>query len=244
MPETPNDGQPVTTPEATPAAPQADAAPSQSTPAVAGPTATASAPTDPPPAAKAAAPAAAAPTAAPAAPKPAPAPPKPAPVPWQSETVDQLKQAFGEGIRNAASYLGQNYLVVDRSVCHDLIRTLRDQFGFKSLTDVTAVHYPKDAEPFEIVWILYCMAREERVRIKARFAETDEVPSITDLWVGANWLEREVYDMFGVRFSGHPDLRRILMPDEWTGHPLRKDYGVEQQDKAWVQKNLGIESGQ
>jgi NADH-quinone oxidoreductase subunit C len=158
--------------------------------------------------------------------------------------VDELKNTYGEGILDSSSYLGQNYLVVDRSVCHPVLGALRDKFGFTSLTDLTAVHYPKDEKPFEIVWILYSMSAEERVRVKARFAEGDEVPTLTDLWVGANWLEREVYDMFGVRFAGHPNLRRILMPDEWTGHPLRKDYGVEQQDGAWVRKNLGIESGQ
>jgi len=165
-------------------------------------------------------------------------------VPWTCDLVEELKQEYGAGILNAATYLGQNYLVVDQSVCHQVIAALRGQFGYTSLTDISAVHYPKDALPFEMFWILYSMSREERVRVKARFAETDEVPTMTDLWVGANWLEREVFDMFGLRFAGHPDLRRILMPDGWAGHPLRKDYGVEQQDTAWVQKNLGIESGQ
>ena len=158
--------------------------------------------------------------------------------------VEEIKRAFGAGILNALTYVGQNYLVVDRGVCHEVIAMLRGQFDFATLTDLSAVHYPKDALPFEMVWILYSMSGNQRVRVKARFAEADEVPSLTDLWVGANWLEREVYDMFGLRFSGHPDLRRILMPDEWTGHPLRKDYGAEQQDTAWVQKHLGIESGQ
>jgi NADH-quinone oxidoreductase subunit C len=242
MPETPNDGQqtPASDAGATPpnaAQPAAAAVPVASAPKTEGgpvgaasPTPTSTTPAPPKP-----------PAAAPAAAKPAP---KPAPVPWESELVDRLKQAYGAAILNAASYLGQNYLVVDRSACHALLQLLRDEFGFTSLTDVTAVHYPKDAEPFEIVWILYSMKREERVRIKARFAEGEAAPTITDLWVGANWLEREVFDMFGVPFAGHPDLRRILMPEEWTGHPLRKEYGAEQQDQGWVQKNLGIESGQ
>ena len=165
-------------------------------------------------------------------------------MPWTCDLVEELKQEYGAGILNAATYLGQNYLVVDQSVCHQVIAALRGQFGYTSLTDISAVHYPKDALPFEMFWILYSMSSEERVRVKARFAETDEVPTMTDLWVGANWLEREVFDMFGLRFAGHPNLRRILMPDGWAGHPLRKDYGAEQQDTAWVQKNLGIESGQ
>ncbi len=182
--------------------------------------------------------------AAPAAATTAPAPPKPAAVPWESALVDSLKSAYGPGILEAASYLDQNYLVVDRSVCHQVLSALRQQHGFSSITDLTAVHYPKDPLPFEIVWILYSIPNLARIRVKARFAEGEEVPTATDQWVGTNWMEREVYDMFGVRFAGHPDLRRILLPDEWTGFPLRKDYDVQLQDSIWVNKNLGIESGQ
>jgi len=175
---------------------------------------------------------------------PAPtAAPKPAPVPWECTLVEQLKNAYGDGIRDAGAFAGQNYLVVDRSVCHDVLLNLYES-GYASLVDLTAVHYPKDELPFEIVWILHSMSANERVRVKARFADGEAVPTATDRWIGANWMEREVYDMFGVRFAGHPDLRRILMPEEWTGHPLRKDYAPDLQDVAWVQKNLGIESGQ
>jgi NADH-quinone oxidoreductase subunit C len=178
----------------------------------------------------------------PAAAPPAAAP-KPAPKPWDCELVQQLKSAYGSGIRDAATFAGQSYLLVDRAVCHDVLLNLYEQSGYTSLTDLTAVHYPKDELPFEIVWILFSMATNERVRVKARFAEGESAPTVTDRWVAANWMEREVYDMFGVRFTGHPDLRRILMPDEWTGHPLRKDYDPHQQDDEWVRKNLGIESG-
>lgn len=188
-------------------------------------------------------PAQAAATAAPALGVPAAAP-KPAPQPWDCELVQQLKNAYGSGIHDAATFAGQNYLVVDRAVCHDVLLSLYQHSGYNSLTDLTAVHYPNDELPFEIVWILFSMAGNERVRVKARFADGESAPTVTDLWVGANWMEREVYDMFGVRFAGHPDLRRILMPDEWTGHPLRKDYDPHKQDDEWVRKNLGIESGQ
>jgi NADH-quinone oxidoreductase subunit C len=186
-----------------------------------------------------------APAAAPAA---APAPPpvaaKPAPVPWQGPVVDGLRAAFGEKIRDAATYAGQNYITVEGAAAHAVLAHLKEQRGFISLTDLTAVHYPKDELPFEVVWILYNMETSERIRVKAFYAEGEAVATATDLWLGANWLEREVFDLFGVRFAGHPDLRRILMPEEWTGHPLRKDYAPSLQDQVWVKKNLGIESGQ
>jgi NADH-quinone oxidoreductase subunit C len=164
--------------------------------------------------------------------------------PWESAVVERLRSAFGAGILQAATYAGQNYLVVDGSICHEVLVSLHAESGFHTLTDLTAVHYPKDELPFEIVWIVFSMTSNERVRVKARFADGAEVPTATDRWEAANWMEREVFDMFGVRFAGHPDLRRILLPDEWTGYPLRKDYAVQQQDTVWVQKNLGIESGQ
>ena len=188
-------------------------------------------------------PAAAAP-AAPVAAKPAaPAvPPKPTPVAWEEALVAQAREQFGGAILNALSYLGQKYFVVDRSVALQVIEALHKQ-GFDFLTDITAVHYPKDELPMEMVWIVYSSKANERVRVKARFAESDEAPSLTGIWAGANWLEREGFDMFGIRFAKHPDLRRILMPEDWTGHPLRKDYALDQQDTAWVQKNIGIERG-
>jgi NADH-quinone oxidoreductase subunit C len=212
-------------PEGNQTKPEVDKAPA-ATPAAAAPAAPAT-----PAAAKPAAPAAVA------------APPKPTPVAWDDALVAQMKEQFGGAILNALSYLGQKYLVIDRSVALQVIEALRNQHGFDFLTDITAVHYPKDELPMEMVWIVYSSKANERVRVKARFAESDQVPSLTGMWAGANWLEREVFDMFGIRFADHPDLRRILMPEDWTGYPLRKDYALDQQDTAWVQKNLGIERG-
>lgn len=200
----------------------------------------------PAPAATPAAPKPAAPAAA-AAPKPPAAPPKPpvpAPVAWDCELTARLKRQYGSGIREASTYLGQNYLLVDRAIVHDVLYEMRHDEQFDYCVDVTAVHYPKKEEPFEIVYILYSFAKNTRVRVKTAVNEGDEIPTAVDLWPTANWLEREVFDMFGIRFAGHPDLKRILLPDGWKGHPLRKDYPILQQDKEWVQINLGIESGQ
>jgi NADH-quinone oxidoreductase subunit C len=138
----------------------------------------------------------------------------------------------------------QNYMVVDKSIARDVLRNLRDQEQFDYCVDVTAVHYPKRDEQFDLIWILYSFARNERIRVKTQIKDGEPAPSAVSLWPTANWLEREVFDMFGIHFTGHPDLRRILMPDGWKGHPLRKDYGLLQQDQEWVKINLGIESGQ
>jgi len=209
---------------------------------------------------KAAAPAAPAKPAAPATPaaKPAapaatgerpathPAPPKPAgpvPTPWDSPLVAKYKREYGSGV-NALTHLGQNYFEVDRSLIPEILQRLRDDEQFDYCVDVTAVHYPKREKQFDVVWILYSFSRNERIRVKTQIADGASVPSSVPLWTTCNWLEREVYDMFGIKFEGHPDLKRILLPEGWKGFPLRKDYGILQQDNEWVQINLGIESGQ
>jgi NADH-quinone oxidoreductase subunit C len=178
---------------------------------------------------------------APAAPvKPA----GPAPIPWDSPMVAMLKGQYGSGIREANSYLGQNYMLVEPSIAVEVLRILRDREQFDYCVDVTAVHYPEREKQFDLIWILYSFPRNERIRVKMMIADGESAPSAVSIWATANWLEREVYDMFGIRFDGHPDLKRILLPDGWKGHPLRKDYGIIQQDQEWVQANLGIESGQ
>ncbi len=158
--------------------------------------------------------------------------------------ISRLKGQYGSGIREAKTYLGQKYMVADSALVPELLQLLRDQEQFDYCVDLTAVHYPERERPFEVVWILYSFLLNERIRVKASYGEGESVPSAVPIWPTANWLEREVFDMFGIRFEGHPDLKRILLPDGWKGHPLRKDYGIIQQDQEWVQINLGIESGQ
>lgn len=168
----------------------------------------------------------------------------PVPVPWESALVANLKRLYGSGICEANTYLGQNYLVVDGSILHEVLQLLRDDEQFDYCVDVTAVHYPQREKAFEVIWILYSFAKNERMRVKTQLADGQAAPTSTDIWPTANWLERETFDMFGIRFEGHPDLRRILLPDGWKGHPLRKDYSILKQDTEWVHANIGIESGQ
>ncbi len=167
----------------------------------------------------------------------------PVPLPWTSPLAEKYRSQYGSGL-DALTYLGQNYFRVDRSLIPDILRLLRDEEQFDYCVDITAVHYPKREKQFDVLWNLYSYARNERVRVKTQIADGASIPSSVPIWPTANWLEREVYDMFGIQFDGHPDLKRILLPDGWKGHPLRKDYGILQQDQEWVQINLGIESGQ
>jgi len=157
--------------------------------------------------------------------------------------IAKLKGNYGSGIE-PLTYAGQNYMVVDRSLIPEILQVLRNEEQFDYCVDITALHYPQRERQFDVVWVLYCFARNERIRVKTQIADGASLPSSVPIWAGANWLEREVFDMFGIKFDGHPDMKRILLPDGWKGHPLRKDYGILQQDNEWVQINLGIESGQ
>ena len=177
-------------------------------------------------------------------PKPVPKPPVPPPPDWEGELPTALKAKFGEKVTEFIAYQGQPSFIVASGAAHEVVGNLRDIHGFDYLVDVTAVHWPKRDEAFDIIYVLYSFVRNERIRMKIRIKEGQKPASVVDIYVTANWLEREAFDMFGVEFEGHPDLRRILMPDEWTGHPLRKDYGILEMDNRWVQENLGIESGQ
>jgi NADH-quinone oxidoreductase subunit C len=190
----------------------------------------------------------------PAPPKPAPpkpaAPPPPKPpatmqaTPWESDLARELKQSFGESVRETSTYLGQNFIVAKPDAAISILEYLKLESDFDYLVDITAVDWPKRAERFDIVYILYSFSRNERVRVKIFIPDGFKPETAVGVHLTANWLEREVYDMFGIEFAGHPDMRRILLPDEWQGFPLRKDYGILQQDQRWVQENLGIESGQ
>jgi NADH-quinone oxidoreductase subunit C len=238
-----------TPPEGTPQEPAKPPEAAPASPAGAKPATPETKPVESAPAAPAPKPAAAAPkppVAGAAAPKPAspaPKPPVPTPQPLETELTRRLKQTYGTGVE-AFSYVGQNYLVVGHDVVHEILHVLLHDEGFDYCVDLTAVHYPKNEKPFEIIYILYSFPKNERIRVKITIADGEEVPTATDLWPTADWLEREVFDMFGIVFSGHPNLKRILLPDGWKGYPLRKDYPILLQDKEWVQINLGIESGQ
>src|SRR5260370_9505564 len=157
--------------------------------------------------------------------------------------IATLRVMYGSGIE-PLTYLGQNYMVVDRSLIPEILQVLRNEEQFDYCVDVTAVHYPKREKQFDVMWVLYSFPGNERIRVKTQIADGETLPSSVPICATTNWLEREVFGLFGIKFDGPPDLNRILLPDGWQGHPLRKDYGILQQDNEWVQINLGIESGQ
>jgi len=158
--------------------------------------------------------------------------------------VKRYRARFGEALREAWSDRKQAILVVSLDQLLEVARFTRDEEQFDLLTDLTAVDWPKREKRFDLVLNLYSFPKQERLRIKAQAGEGESALSVAGIWPTANWLEREVYDMFGIVFSGHPNLKRLLLPEEWEGFPLRKDYDILQQDDAWVRENLGIESGQ
>lgn len=105
-------------------------------------------------------------------------------------------------------------------------RVLKETGGFERLSAVTAVDWWPRKPRFEVVYLLHSIRRNERLRLNVRIAEDEAIDSVCPVWRGANWYEREVFDLFGIRFRGHPNLERIMMPVDWEGHPLRKDYPV------------------
>lgn len=155
--------------------------------------------------------------------------------------VKKLKAKFGEEIGAAVEFIGQLSVTVTRGsiveVCDFLKRD--DETPFDYLSDLTCVHYPDNkAAPFEVVYNLYSIPANERVRLKVSTTDAAGVESVTGVWPAANWMEREVFDLFGIPFGNHPDLRRLLLPPDWEGHPLRKDFPLEFVENAWTANHL------
>ena len=148
--------------------------------------------------------------------------------------LDRLRTRFGAAVVETHAHRGDHTAVVERAAIVDVLRVCRDDadLAFDMLSDLTAVDYLKfpgreDGPRFEVVYHLYSLAHNHRVRLKVRVDEDDAVvPTAVSIWPIANWLEREVWDMFGIRFDGHPDPRRLLMYEQFVGHALRKDYPI------------------
>jgi NADH-quinone oxidoreductase subunit C len=145
-------------------------------------------------------------------------------------TVDKLRAWSPNSISEVIEFRGETTLVVPRNVLREVAERCRadKELQFNLLSDATCVdRYPLEPR-FEVNYHLVSIPRSARLRLQVRLSSSDPVvDSLVSVWPGANWLEREIFDLMGIRFNGHPDLRRILMPDDWEGYPLRKDYPVE-----------------
>ena len=140
-------------------------------------------------------------------------------------TLERLTEQFGKKVLDTSNRLGEATAVVDAKSLGKIMTWLRNEAGFILLSDVTAYDAHGSKPRFFVVYQLTNMDAPERLRIKVGLPEKKPtVESVVSIWAGANYMEREVYDLFGIRFKNHPNLKRILMPEEWEGHPLRKDY--------------------
>ena len=220
------------------AAPAGQSAPAaEGKPAAAAPAAKPAAPAAAKPAAPAAAkPAAAAkpPAAAEHAPKAAPPTGPPDQPPPADKTppafITTLQSAIAGSVAQVSYWVGDWTIIVPPAQLLEVAKHLRDapDAAFDLCSDVTATDWPpRLSGRFDVVYVLYSTRHRHRLRVKTIVAETQPLPSVTAVWPAANWLEREIYDMFGVNFAGHPDRRRILMPEDWQGYPQRKDYPLE-----------------
>lgn len=149
-----------------------------------------------------------------------------------AETIQRL---FPNGFEKAVEWRGDLAIFVERGSLHEVARFLHDEpeLDFDYIVHVSSVDWPDDEERFEVVYEFYSIRRRQRIRLKTRIPESDPVvDSLMDIWKGADFMEREVYDMMGIRFRNHADLRRILLPDDYNeGYPLRKDFPL--QGKGW-----------
>ncbi len=164
-----------------------------------------------------------------------------------SKVLAALQARFPGVVRETHAHVGDETALIHKKALRDVAKFLKQDaaMDFNFLMDVTAVDYPQDVERFEVVYHFYSLAYNHRLRLKVRVAEEDAVlDTLTGLWASADWFEREVWDMFGIRFSGHPNLKRILMYDEFVGHPLRKDYPINKRQPRVPQRPVNVPSPQ
>ena len=145
------------------------------------------------------------------------------------EIAQALAASLPDAVLETHEFRGEITLVVPAARLVDVARALKDDpaSSFEMLMGVVASHFLEREHEFEVVYHLYSLSKNHRINLKVRLKPNETVPSLVPVWSGANWLEREQFDMVGVRFTGHPDLRRIIMPEDYPDHPLRKDFDVE-----------------
>lgn len=153
--------------------------------------------------------------------------------------AERIKDKYPAEVREIKEFRGQCSVIVSKGAIKEIMQYLHDtpELYFDYLTDLCGVDYFEKKEPrFEVVYHLYSIRHKHMLRLRAEVSEEEcSIDSVTGIWKGAEWHERECFDMFGITFTGHPDLRRVLMPEDWEGHPLRKDYPLKSDlgDMEW-----------
>ncbi|MEW6068064.1 MAG: NADH-quinone oxidoreductase subunit C [Nitrospirota bacterium] len=154
-----------------------------------------------------------------------------------AQIAEKIKEKFPEDVVEITNFRDQGSVIVKKDRIVNICRYLHDEadLRFDLLKDLCGVDYKGKKEPrFEVVYTLYSIRHRHMIRLRAQVHENDpKINSVTPVWIGADWHERECFDMFGIIFSGHPDLRRILLPEDWEGYPLRKDYPLAGPEKEW-----------
>ncbi len=161
--------------------------------------------------------------------------------PTEGIVIPRLRAQFGEALKDVKVWRHETTILVEPPALVAVCRFLKDSpdLAFDLLSSVTAVDrlaLPEHTPRFEVVYHLCSIPLKRRLRLKLQVEDGEPVPTVTGVWEAANWYEREVFDLFGIVFTGHPDLTRILMPDDWDGHPLRKDYAVQASPKWWEEE--------
>ena len=148
----------------------------------------------------------------------------------ESREAEKVREKFGDALREVVYFRGEDTLVLAPETTAEVCRFLKEdpEMDFAMLVDVTGIHYLEREYSFEVVYHLLSLNRRRRLRLRTRLGEEGEIASVVSVWKTADWQEREAYDLVGIRFRGHPDLRRILMPEDFPGHPLRRDFPLEQ----------------
>ena len=149
-----------------------------------------------------------------------------------NRAVVELRKKFADSVLEAKEFRGEVTVTVRKEDIVAIGTFLRDTLKYNLLSDVTAVDYLGREPRFMMVYNMYSIPKKDRLRVKAPVEESATViDTVSTVWSTANWLEREVFDLFGITFTGHPDMRRIMMTDDWVGHPLRKDYPLQGPDR-------------
>jgi len=148
-----------------------------------------------------------------------------------AEVVQTLKAEFKEGILEEKTFLGETTCKVRKNILKPILHFLKQMPvpGYEILTDLTGVDFLHPIKHTQVMYLLQNRSNYERLRVTVDVEREGSLPSAIDLWEGVDWYERELFDLFGVQFEGHPDLKRILMPDDWKGHPLRRDYALTEE---------------